>query len=111
MPKARMIVWSNPSEPSREDEFNKWYDTTHAPDVLKLAPFTSVQRFKVSDAQFGPVDTPGSYLAVYDVDTEDLNQIPQIMMDAFTSGALPMNDVLVPGPIVILEEASEVITS
>jgi hypothetical protein len=110
MPKARMIVWSNPSDPSREDEFNKWYDTTHAPDVLKLAPFTSVQRFKVSEVQFGPVETPGSYVAVYDVDTDDLSAIPQIMGNAFVKGELPMNDVIVPGPIVILEEASEVIT-
>ena len=35
---------------------------------------------------------------------------PQIMGDAFMSGELPMNDVLVPGPIVILEEASDLIT-
>ena len=110
MPKARMLVWSNPTDPAREDEFNKWYDTTHAPDVLKLAPFTSVTRFKVSDAQFGPIETPGSYLAIYDVDTDDLSTIPQVMADAFVAGELPMSDLIEPGPIVIVEQASEQIT-
>ena len=107
MPKAKMLVWSDPSDPSREDEYNKWYDATHLPDVLKLSPFTSATRFKVSEAQFGPIETPASYLAIYDVDTDDLSAIPQIMADAFTSGDLPLSDVIVPGPIVILEEAPE----
>jgi hypothetical protein len=110
MPKAVMSVWSNPSDPSREDEFNKWYNEVHAVDVLKLDPFKSVQRYKVSDAQFGPVETPGSFLAVYEVETDDLSAIPQIMADAFTSGALPLSDVIAPGPIVILEPVTERIT-
>ena len=110
MPKAIMLVWSSPSDPSREDEYNKWYDSEHLPDVLKLAPFTGATRYKVSDAQFAPVETPAKYIAIYDVDTDDLSTIPQTMADAFMSGQLPMNDVLVPGEILIFEQASEHIT-
>ena len=34
MAKALMWVWSNMASPDREDEFNEWYDTVHARDVL-----------------------------------------------------------------------------
>lgn len=110
MPKAMMLVWSSPSDPSREDEYNKWYDGEHLPDVLKLPGFKGATRYKVSEAQFAPVNTPAPYVAIYDVDTDDLSAIPQMMADAFTSGALPMNDVLVPGEILIFEQVSEHIT-
>jgi hypothetical protein len=110
MPKAIMLVWSNPSEPSREDEYNKWYDSEHIPDVLKIPAFTGATRYKVSEAQFGPVNTPAQYIAIYEVDTDDLTAIPQIMADAFASGELPVSDVLVPSDLLIFEQASEHIT-
>ena len=110
MPKAVMLVWSSPSDPSREDEYNKWYDSVHAPDVLKVPVFTGVTRYKVSEAQFAPVDTPAQYVALYEVDTDDLSAIPQMMADAFVAGDLPMSDVIVPGEMLIFEQASERIT-
>ena len=108
MPKATMVVWSNPTEGADEAEYNQWYDDVHARDVLKLEGFERCLRYKVSDAQFGPVETPGSYVAVYQVDIDDPSRIPSIMADAFVAGALPMReDLLTPGPIVILDPVSE----
>jgi hypothetical protein len=107
MAKAVMVVWSNPASPDREAEFNDWYDTVHARDVLdNVEGITSCTRYKVADAQFGEMELPGSYVAYYDVDTDDLAQIPVRFLEAFTAGKLPMSDVLVPGPIVLLDEVS-----
>jgi hypothetical protein len=91
MPKAVMIVWSNPGEGADEGEYNSWYDSVHAKDVLKIPGFLSCTRFKLSEAQFGPIDAPGNYLAVYEV---------------FAAGELPMSDVLAPGPMLIAEEVA-----
>ena len=33
MPKGVLIVPSGPSDPSREDEYNEWYDNTHVGEV------------------------------------------------------------------------------
>ena len=109
MPKATMVVWSNPTEGADEDEYNRWYDEVHAKDVLKLQGFTSCRRFRLADAQFGPVETPGRYLAVYEADVDDVASIPSLFADAFVAGELPMrDDLLAPGPIVLLEEVSNV---
>ena len=110
MPKAIMVVWSDPSDPAREDEYNKWYDSTHGPDVLQVPGFVACTRYKVSDAQFGPVDTPGSYVAYYEVETDDLTSIPAAMGEAVAAGKIPMSDVITPGPIVLLEQVSERLT-
>ena len=110
MPKAMMLVWSNPSDPARDDEFNKWYNSTHAPDMLKLAPFKSVKRYRMSGTQLAPVETPGQYVAIYEIETDDLGAIPQVLGEAFAAGELPMDDVLVPGDLIIFEPASDEIT-
>jgi hypothetical protein len=109
MAKAVMVVWSNPASPDREAEFNEWYDTVHARDVLdNVEGIVSCTRYKVAEAQFGEQELPGSYVAYYDVDTDDLAQVPVRFLEAFTAGKLPMNDVLVPGPIVLLDEVSRI---
>ena len=106
MPKAVMIVWSNPGEGADEGEYNSWYDSVHAKDVLKIPGFLSCTRFKLSEAQFGPIDAPGNYLAVYEVDMEDLSDVPKRLGEAFAAGELPMSDVLAPGPMLIAEEVA-----
>lgn len=57
----------------REDAFNEWYDSRHVPEVLKYGRgFTGCQRFKLqAEAQTGPV-APWKYLAMYDLDCDDL---------------------------------------
>ena len=108
MAKATMAVWSNPTEGADEAEYNQWYDEVHAKDVLKLEGFTSCRRFRLADAQFGPVDTPGRYLAIYEADVDDVAKIPELFANAFVAGELPMReDLLTPGPIVLLEEVSQ----
>lgn len=110
MPKALMAVWADASDPSREDEMNSWYTSTHVPDVLNIPGFVAATRYKVSGTQFGPVDTPGSYVAFYEVEVDDLATVPAALGQAFADGKLPMSDSLAPGPIVLLEPVSERIT-
>lgn len=107
MPKAVMIVWSDPSEGADEGEYNRWYDEVHVVDVLRIPGFVGCTRYRLADAQFGPVDTPGRYVALYEVDVDDLSAVPQRMGEAFAAGELPMSDVIAPGPIVVAEQVME----
>jgi antibiotic biosynthesis monooxygenase (ABM) superfamily enzyme len=48
-------------EAGREDEFNRWYDTEHVPDVLRLFPgCLGAARYRVADG-----DGSHQYMAVY----------------------------------------------
>lgn len=104
MPKALMAVWSDPSDPAKEAEYNAWYNSTHIPDVLKVPGFVGCRRFKVAEAQFGPVPTPASYVAFYELDVDDLATVPAAMGAAFAAGELPMSDSMTAGPIVLFEQ-------
>jgi len=46
-------------DPDHEDEFNRWYDEEHLPDVRRRFPqITSARRYLVTDGQ-----TPGTWLS------------------------------------------------
>ena len=96
MPKGKMIVYTNSISPERDAEFNVWYDSVHVPDVLKIDGIIGCTRFKVAESP--AAETPGKYLAIYDVEVE-LDDILDVPVTAFTDGSLPTNDCLVPGPI------------
>ena len=48
----------------RDDEFNRWYDEIHIPEVLALGPFRRARRYRLASAQFMP--QTHSYLALYE---------------------------------------------
>jgi hypothetical protein len=55
----------------REEEFNRWYDETHIPDVLKGgSEFRACRRYK-SIAGAGGQEV---YLAAIEIETEDITQ-------------------------------------
>jgi hypothetical protein len=64
MPKGILYVESRPV-PGQEDEYNTWYDETHLKEVVSLLGFVSARRF-------APVDGQGPYVAIYEIDADDL---------------------------------------
>ena len=53
------------------DEFKRWYKDQHLGDVLRVPGFVGAQRFDaVLDVE---PQTPYRYLAVYDIETDDLD--------------------------------------
>jgi hypothetical protein len=68
-----MFIFANPA-PGREAEFNRFYDEVHAPQVLQVPGFVSVQRMVYNDAvqlREVPLKKP-RYLAMYTIETDDL---------------------------------------
>jgi hypothetical protein len=53
----------------REDEFNRWYDDTHLPEMLQVPGFVAGRRYTLT----GPraADWP-RFLTVYEIETDDL---------------------------------------
>jgi hypothetical protein len=108
MPKAVMLVFTDPSSPDVEDEYNDWYDSTHVADVLKAAPdVKAVTRYRLAESPAPGFELPNRHLAVYEVEADDLNQVVADMGAAFGRGEMPMSDTLAVGPIVFFEQISE----
>jgi hypothetical protein len=65
-----LTVESNCCDPSREKEFNKWYDTVHLPDILETPGFVRAVRYENTS----PAEGQGKFLAMYEIETDDLAQ-------------------------------------
>src|SRR5438045_8918971 len=70
------FVFSNPVA-GHEDEYNKWYDTQHAQDVVAIPGFQTAQRFvKTELPLYRMVDLQvPKYLIVYKIVTDNMNAV------------------------------------
>lgn len=62
MPTGIFLVESEPISSDSADEFNKWYDETHIPEILTVDGFVSARRFVSADGS--------KFVAVYEIDTD-----------------------------------------
>ena len=65
-----LAVYTDCADPSREKEFNEWYDRTHLPDVLKIPGFVRTTRYVNTDPDSGP----GKFLALYEIESQDIEK-------------------------------------
>ncbi len=71
MAKYTLVVLSNATA-GKEAEFNEWYNKVHVPDVLRVPGFIAAQRFKLDGPQLNDAPRPHRYLALYEIDTDDI---------------------------------------
>ena len=88
-----LLVLSNAVEGS-DDAFNTWYAGTHLPDVLKVHGFSAAQRFRISDTQMSDNATPYKYLAIYEVDEEELPAVKDALASAAGTDAMYIDPAL-----------------
>lgn len=64
------LVTSRCTDPTREAEFNRWYDDVHVPDVLQVPHVVSAQRYKLAGPPH-PAEPTVQYLVLYEIDADD----------------------------------------
>ncbi len=97
MAKAVLLVFTRPSRPEVEDEYNRWYDEEHLADVLRVPGIAGASRFKISNAQrtgFDPADAPAPYLAVYEIESDDLQATLDELRSRGRTSEMPISDAL-----------------
>ena len=62
-----MVVYTNPVE-GEEDEYNKWYDETHLPDIVDVPGVVSGRRLKLAPVAGTGDGATHQYLALYEID-------------------------------------------
>ena len=68
-----LVVVGNCNDPAREEEFNRWYDSVHVPDVVGTPGVVNAQRYTCVHQRYGK----GQYLAVYELDTHDFKKLDE----------------------------------
>jgi hypothetical protein len=92
MAKYTFVVLTNPTS-GKEAEYNEWYNKQHIPDVLNVPGFVAAQRFRLADAQMGD-NNPHRYLALYEIETNDLAATLKDMQSRVGSNDMIMSDAI-----------------
>lgn len=93
MPRYNLFAFTNPV-PGQEQEFNDWYTDVHLGDVLKLPGVQAAQRFSLADVQLREGPHPWSYMAVYEIEIDDLNRTLTALRAASGTDAMPLSPAL-----------------
>jgi hypothetical protein len=73
MRRGHMLVLTGPVSTDREDEFNHWFEGTHARDVLRLRGVTKMKRYRAITQLRPAAESPTcKYLAMYELEDIDL---------------------------------------
>ncbi len=89
MARHLLIALSRPVE-GREAEYNDWYQNVHLAQMVALPGFVSAQRFRVSRS-LGARDV-FPYLALYEIDTDDIDASVRAIETSPESGTLLIAD-------------------
>ena len=81
MAKGIMYVETMPASPDKVDEYHKWYNDTHLEQILSVDGIVSARRF-------APTDGDGPFIAIYELDCDDLDAAVQRLGELGASGGL-----------------------
>ena len=91
MAKSMFMAWANPVDDASDAEFNAWYDGTHVPQVRAAIPaITAVHRYRVADVPGVGAAATHRYVAVYEMDTDDVAGAMAALGAASTDGRIEM---------------------
>jgi hypothetical protein len=95
MAKYTFVVMTNPVA-GKEVEFNDWYNRNHIPDVLNVPGFVCAQRFRLAEVQMGgdAAGRPYKYLAIYEIETDDLEGALRELRSRAQSGEIVPSDAI-----------------
>ncbi len=79
MPRGIMYVETMPVSSDREAEYHKWYNDTHLAHILSVEGIVSARRF-------APNDGDGPFIAIYELDCDDLDAAVQRLGELGASG-------------------------
>jgi EthD domain len=110
MAKALFLAWSSPVDEASEAEFESWYEGTHIPQVRAAIPAVSaVHRYRAADVPASPGAPAHRYLAVYELDTDDVAGAMAALGAAAAGGHLdqtPTMDTTVNPPVLLCYQAA-----
>ncbi|MBL6752305.1 MAG: hypothetical protein ISP90_17440 [Nevskia sp.] len=87
MAKYIFPVYTNPTSPQQEAEFNRWYDEHHLADVIDVPGFVAATRYRLATTQFAnnPAPLTHRYLALYEIETDDLPGTMRALLERIPS--------------------------
>ncbi|WP_322760639.1 DUF4286 family protein [Frankia sp. Cr2] len=81
VPKGILYVESRPSSPEQAAGYHKWYNETHLQEILAIDGFVSARRFE-------SLGEDGPFIAIYEIDADDIEAVQATLGAAITAGTM-----------------------
>jgi len=72
----------------RDEEFGRWYDRQHIPDVLAIPGMLSAERFLLSG------EGRHRYMTIYEIETDDLDAVKAEIASRLGTDRMPITEVV-----------------
>jgi hypothetical protein len=76
-----MYIESLPVSPDREADYHTWYNDTHLAQIVSVEGIVSARRF-------APVDGSGPFVAIYELESDNLAAVERRLAELGKSGAI-----------------------
>src|SRR4051794_13473983 len=107
MPRALLMVWSQPASPERAAEYDQWYDEVHIADLLEVPSVVGATRYRRSTHPMGKGAADLSdNMAIYEVECDDIDQFAKEFAEAQPTWRMSDAMQTKPFPTVVLFEES-----
>jgi hypothetical protein len=81
MAKGIIFLETMPVSADREAEYHDWYNDTHLEEICSVEGITGARRF-------APTDGNGPFIAIYELDTDDLDAVVDRLRELGASGKM-----------------------
>lgn len=89
--KYKMMVLTSAVD-GRDKEFNDWYQNTHLKQIVGIKSIVSAQRFRFNANIVPGSENPPPYLAIYEIESDDIAAVIRDMNELAASGRMPLPD-------------------
>jgi hypothetical protein len=87
MPRGIIYLETMPVSPDREWDYHKWYNDVHLAEIVSVDGIVSARRF-------APTDGKGPFIAIYELDCDDLDAVVQRLRELGASGKMSSLELL-----------------
>jgi hypothetical protein len=91
--RGALMALTNPTADA-DAEYNRWYNDVHLPDVLRIPGIVRARRYRLADQQHIETDLPWKYLAIYELEHDDLASIAGELADRRGTARMPISAAL-----------------
>lgn len=87
MPRGIIYLETRPVSADREEEYHTWYNDTHLAEIVSVDGIVAARRF-------APTDGKGPFIAIYELDCDDLDAVIQRLGELGASGKMSSLELL-----------------
>jgi hypothetical protein len=87
MPRGIIYLETMPVSPEREADYHEWYNDVHLAEIVSVEGIVSARRF-------APTDGKGPFIAIYELDCDDLDAVVQRLSELGASGQMSSLELL-----------------